>query len=214
MTDKILDLIKGKYSLREIDAGEFKALKVNGMKFNISAFFAEGLGHVSVMRATGFFGLMKMDTVMVNPTEVDLPLYSYDRIFAMGNDTLITELYETRLTKGDLSALNEIKAEYGDIPERDAGVHWYDDIKLCESISKKSKKADTIRMSELAIRHFEAYLNADATPVLEKDIKLKKASEYVDGLLTRGGPSTDVFIKALGEEKTAYLYKNILFGTK
>ena len=36
----------------------------------------------------------------------------------------------------------------------------------------------------------------------------------VNGLLSNGGPSTDVFIKMFGKEKTTYLYKNILFGTK
>ena len=48
------------------------------MTFTIKAYKAEGLGHVSVMRAKGFFGLMKMDTLIVNPTYVDLPLYSYN----------------------------------------------------------------------------------------------------------------------------------------
>ena len=89
MTAKILSRLQQKYSLTAIEAGEFAKLKANGMTFAVRAFHAEGLGHVSVMRAKGFFGLMKMDTLIINPTEIDLPLYSYDRIFAMGNDTLI-----------------------------------------------------------------------------------------------------------------------------
>ena len=95
MTNKILDLIKAKYPLSPIDAGDMSTLKASGMKFFVEAYKAEGLGHVSVMRAKGFFGLMKMDTLIINPTEIDLPLYSYDRILAMGNDTLIVELYDT-----------------------------------------------------------------------------------------------------------------------
>jgi hypothetical protein len=35
----------------------------------------------------------------------------------------------------------------------------------------------------------------------------------VEGLLTNGGPSTDVFKKSLGLDKTAVLFRNILFGT-
>jgi len=30
--------------------------------------------------------------------------------------------------------------------------------------------------------------------------------------VTQGGPSTDVFKKSLGEEKTEKLFKNVLFG--
>jgi hypothetical protein len=43
---------------------------------------------------------------------------------------------------------------------------------------------------------------------------MKKASLYVEGLLKNGGPSTDVFKKALGVEKTAELFRKILFATE
>ena len=214
MTDKILSRLQQKYSLTAIDEGEFAKLKANGMTFTVRAFHAEGLGHVSVMRAKGFFGLMKMDTLIINPTEIDLPLYSYDRIFAMGNDTLIVELYDTLVGPFDTSSLADAKNAFSDLPERDPGVHWYDSIKLHESISKKGKKTHTPRMDQLTLAHFDAYLNGPAITVADRAAKQAKASYYVDGLLSRGGPSTDVFKKALGEETTAKLFETILFGTK
>ena len=214
MTNKILDLIKTKYPLSPIDAGDMATLKASGMKFSVEAYKAEGLGHVSVMRAKGFFGLMKMDTLIINPTEIDLPLYSYDRIFAMGNDTLIVELYDTLVGPFDTSSLADAKNAFSDLPERDPGVHWYDSIKLHESISKKGKKTHTPRMDQLTLAHFDAYLNGPAITVADRAAKQAKASYYVDGLLSRGGPSTDVFKKALGEETTAKLFETILFGTK
>lgn len=214
MTDKILSRLQQKYSLTAIDAGEFAKLKANGMNFTVRAFHAEELGHVSVMRAVGFFGLMKMDTLIINPTEIDLPLYSYDRIFAMGNDTLIVELYDTLVGPFDTSSLADAKNAFSDLPERDPGVHWYDSIKLHESISKKGKKTHTPRMDQLTLAHFDAYLNGPAITVADRAAKQAKASYYVDGLLSRGGPSTDVFKKALGEETTAKLFETILFGTK
>ena len=214
MTDKILSRLQQKYSLTAIDAGEFAKLKANGMTFTVGAFHAEGLGHVSVMRAKGFFGLMKMDTLIINPTEVDLPLYSYDRIFAMGNDTLIVELYDTLLGAYDASALAVAKAEHTDLAERDPGEHWYDSIKLGESISKKGKKTQTPRLDQLTQAHFDAYLNSHAVPVADRAAKQAKASYYVSGLLARGGPSSDVFKKSLGEETTAKLFETVLFGTK
>ena len=93
MTDHLLALLKAQYPLRACDAGEFSALKASGMRFTVEAYEAEGLGHVSVMRAKGFFGLMKMDTLIVNPTERDLPLYSYDRILAMGQEASSYDWY-------------------------------------------------------------------------------------------------------------------------
>ncbi len=34
--------------------------------------------------------------------------------------------------------LNIIKEKYAHLPERDPGEHWYDSIKLPESVSKKA----------------------------------------------------------------------------
>ena len=211
MTEKLLCIIGERYPMTPIPDSCVECLRASGMKFNIRAYHAEGLGHVSVMSAKGFFGLMKMDTLIVNPTEVDLPLYSYDRIFAMGNDTLIVELYDT-LSRGGFS-MEDVKAKYTSLTERDPGEHWYDSIKLDESISKKGKKADTPALSRLTTEHLVAYLDA-ARPTDAPNVKREKARVYVEGLLSKGGPSTDAFKKAIGDERTADLFRNILFGTK
>ncbi|MBR2929818.1 MAG: hypothetical protein IKC32_01180 [Clostridia bacterium] len=212
MTDKLLKLLEEKYTLSPIDAGEFSTLKASGMTFTVSAYHAEGLGHVSLMRAKGFFGLMRMDTLMIVPEEIDLPLYSYDRIHAMGNDTLIVELYDTLTSPLDLSALSASKARFAHLSDRDPGEHWYDEIKLPGSISKKGKRKHTPELDLMATGHFEGYLNADALAVTDRDAKRALSLAYVNGLLERGGPSTDVFKKALGREKTERLFKTLLFG--
>ena len=213
MTDKLLDIIKTRHELTPLSVGEFATLKANGMTFTVQAYKAAGLGHVSVMRAKGFFGLMKMDTLIINPTELDLPLYSYDRIYAMGNDTLIVELYDTSISPVAFEELNAVKTKYSSLPERDPGEHWYDDIKLKESISKKGKKAQTPDFDALTTKYLESYLSTPTNTVTEKAGKQQKSAYYVEGLLANGGPSTDVFKKALGEEKTTKLFREILFGT-
>ena len=211
MTNKILDLIKAKYPLSPIDAGDMATLKASGMKFSVEAYKAEGLGHVSVMRAKGFFGLMKMDTLIINPTEIDLPLYSYDRIFAMGNDTLIVELYDTLVGDYSEDGMLSVKERFATLPERDPGKHWYDSIKLTSSISKKGKKISA-ELDEMTLEHFEAYLASSSSPVEDGESKKDMAAVYVNGLLEKGGPSTDVFKKELGVEKTTKLFREILFG--
>ena len=214
MINNFITLINEKYPLTEINCGEFVKMNVKGVKFSISAYKAKGLGHVSVMRGSCMMGLMKMDTLIINPTNLDLPLYSYDRIFALGNDTLIVELYDTLLSEYDEAKMQSIKAKYADLPERDPGQHWYDSIKLASSISKKGKKKQSERLGDLATWHFETYLKSSKTPVTDKEAKQKKARVYVNGLIEKGGPSTDVFKGAIGEEKTRILFENILFGTK
>ena len=212
MTDKLLSMIGERYPLSPIDAGDLSTLKASGMRFTVAAYHAKGLGHVSVMRASGFFGLMKMDTLMIVPEDVDLPLYSYDRIYAMGNDTLIVELYNTMTEPAELSLLGAVKDRFSHLTERDPGEHWYDSIKLPESISKKGKKKATAELDQLTLLHFTAYLNAPVAPTSDKVSKAELSRRYVLGLLENGGPSTDVFKKTLGEEKTERLFRNVLFG--
>ena len=215
MTEQMLKKIAGIFPLKELSCGEFASQKVSGMKFNIRRFTAEGLGSVSVMTAAGFFGLMKMDTLIITPTQKDMPLYSYDRVLAMGNDTLIFELYDTLLGATDLSCLKKVKEDYRGLPEHDLGEHWYDDIKLSVSLSKKGKKAHRASFDQCTLEYLEAYLlAAKGAAACDAAQKREKASVYVEGLLANGGPSTDVFKKGIGEEKTGELFRKVLFVTE
>lgn len=214
MIQNMIRTITAKYHLNGITTGEFSKMKVNGMNFEIWAFHAAGLGHVSAMTATGFFGLMKMDTLIINPTEKDMPLLSYDRVHAMGNDTLIYELYDTILEKADLNRVEDVNIKYRHLPDHDLGKHWYDDIKLAVSLAKKGKKSHTAAFDACGMEYLEAFLeDADAAEYCDPAAKKEKASVYVEGLLSHGGPSTDVFMKSMGAEKTGFLFRNFLFGT-
>lgn len=214
MITKMLAAIGEAFPMTELDCGEYARQKVSGMNFIIRRFHVEGLGSVSSMVASGFFGLMKMDTLIITPTEKDMPLFSYDRVHAMGNDTLIFELYDTLLGEADLSALQAVKDCAAALPDHDLGEHWYDSIKLAVSLSKKGKKAQTAAFDGCTLQYLTAFLAASkAAPACEAAPKREKASVYVEGLLTHGGPSTDVFKKGIGDEKTAELFRKILFAT-
>ena len=215
MIQKMIDAISASYPLTELDCGEYARQKVSGMNFIIRRYRAEGLGSVSTMVASGFFGLMKMDTLIITPTEKDMPLFSYDRVHAMGNDTLIFELYDTLLGETDLSHVDQVKMASAFLPDHDLGAHWYDSIKLPVSLSKKGKKASTPAFDDCTISYLAAFLkDTKAAAPCEAAPKREKASVYVEGLLTHGGPSTDVFKKGIGEENTAELFRKILFATE
>ena len=85
------DKLKTRFPVKEIPVGEFRKLTIKGLTFVIRQYEADGLGNVSWMNAAGFFGLMKMETLIINPKWKDMPLLSYDRVKAMGSDTLIIE---------------------------------------------------------------------------------------------------------------------------
>lgn len=217
MTNKILKLIEEKYPLTPKTLKEFKTFKAKGMTFKCDIYSAEGLGHVSVMRAKGFFGLMRMDTLVIAPENKDLPLLSYDRINAMGNDTLIIELYDTMgEKKANLSSIEGIKLRFAHLPERFAKgeepEHWYDSIRLPETTSKKGKKCSG-GFDAYTLAYIKEYLALEAD-ACNRDEKIARTDVYANGLVTNGGPATDVFLMQFGEEKTSDIIRGVLFGTK
>ena len=214
MTERILKAIGAQFELKKVPVQKHSTVKSPVIKFHIEQYHAEGLGNVSVMRGSGMLGLMKMDTLIVDPFEVDAPLFSYDRIYAMGNDTLILELYDTQLAPCDVRDIAQVGAAAANLPDHDLGSHWYDDIKYKESLSKKGKKL-TPAFDTLTADYTAAYINLCAcAPRCDKEAKRAAASKYVEGLLSNGGPSTDAFKKILGEDETKALFRAVIFGTE
>lgn len=211
LLEDLMDIIKENHKMTPIDTSSYNDLKVRGMKFDIKAYEAAGLGHVSTMAAKGFWGLMKMDTLIIVPKNIDLPLFSYDRILAMGNDTLIIELYDTCLEKCNLRKLQNIVENENAFTKYETGGRWYDSIKLPESIGFKGKRKDTGIFDAISLDYLQAFLSLHTEPVTDLEAKSAKSAAYVDGLLWHGGPSTDVFIKSIGKERTTKLFKEILF---
>ena len=82
---------------------------------------------------------------------------------------------------------------------------------------KKLKGSDEDRNRELFLNMLEIYLESSKT--LEKSApedaerQFEITQNYSDGLIEKGGVSTDVFKKALGEEKTRDFFNRVFFGT-
>lgn len=213
MLPTMLIALHNAYPLTELPAGEYAKLKVSALTFTVRHFTAEGLGHVCWMEGRGMLGLMRMETLVVNPFTVDAPLFSYDRIHAMGNDTLLLELYETRLARTATDLLRNVAAGYAALPDADPGTHWYDDLRWPESIKKKGKKAATPQLDALAADFTAAYIAlCQTSPACRPEEKLPMAQAYTRGLIANGGPSTDAFVKAFGRERTDAFFREVFFG--
>lgn len=201
--------------LVELDAGDASHIKAGPMRFAIRHFTLEGIGHLVIMQGSAMLGLMKMDTVILAPTHRDAPLYSYDRIRAMGNDTLLVEYYDTFVDPALREGwMPEGTPSLSDIPDHDLGKHWYDGLKLPCSISKRAKGVGG-RFDDFYVRSLSAYIQAlIAAPEVDPARKRAKTAAYVDGLFENGGPSTDAFVKALGKEKAQALFYTVIFGLR
>ena len=208
-----ISALKEKYTVTNRDLGNYAIIKKKGMKFLISGYEVKGIGNVSTMQMSAMFGLMKMKMMVFTPLDVDAPLFSYDYINAMGNETLLLELYNTQLSDINVSALDKVKADFSSLPDYDLGTHWYDYLKLSPSLAKKSKKV-TAEYQKLCDKFFHTYITLlEQAPVCDRTQKQTKVREYTNGLLSNGGPSTDQFIKMIGTDATRDLFTKYIFSS-
>lgn len=210
----ILDVIGKQYPLKELGAKGFDGMKVKGMTFSINSYNAKGLGHVSTMCAKGFFGLMTMDTLIINPVELDLPLLSYDRIHVASKDKLIAEVYDTMLDVRPIPELSKFGKDYSEyLSAPNVAKNWYDDIRMAdECVNLTGKKANRELFDKMILDYVSAYLSAPANAVTDLDAKREKNDIYINGLLENGGVATDMFIQRYGRETTSMFFKEVLFS--
>ena len=214
MTDRLLNEIREIYPFTPCEAPEFDRFDLAGMDFTTKGWKAEGLGQVSLMSASSMGGAMGMTSLIVNPVEIDAPLFNLDIISLPGKKMLYMELYDTLLdakrTEAPFAAIRDGFADIADIPGKPC---WYDDIRYGASVTKCAAAGQEGRLEELIAQFGEAYLNLlrDARPC-DSTAKKVKADAYRDGLLSHGGPATDAFLKVWGPERTGELFRKVLFG--
>ena len=204
LLDGMLAAVAEKYPLTEREGTELSDFEANGMAFHVTSYDAAGLGFVSAMTAKDPTGRTVMDTLVVNPFEVDAPMLSFDGIY-MGGSMLMMEVYDTLLEKGFSAEGLEAAAPALAIAEAEETAYWYDDILLFSW--KGEENTD-------ALACLKAYLEETAkAPACDAAAKKQAAAAYTENLLAQGGIATDMIKAAIGEEKTAALLRELVFGT-
>lgn len=211
MEQTLFALLEKQIPLTPIDMGELKRVDKNALHFQLECWQAGEIGRLSRVTMTGMLGLMKMETLIFTPLTVDAPLLSFDYIHAMGQDTLLLELYDTQLGSFDATPWNKVLEEGQALPDNPLEERWYDYLKLSPTLCKKGKKLQK-PMEVLAAQWTQVYLETLKTaPACQKEAKRQKVEAYVHGLLTQGGPSVNQFKKLVGEQTTARLFSHYLF---
>ncbi|MBR4209865.1 MAG: hypothetical protein IKQ24_00580 [Verrucomicrobia bacterium] len=214
-----LRALKSAYQLTPVDAGEFQSIRLNAlMKFDVSQYRIEELGNLSIMTVDS--GVMQMLSFVVTPFEKNMPLLSNDFIYVLGGQRALAEFYDLVSDPGTaeyqaiLSELKRSLERYAPLPDLPMKEVWYADLFTV----RYTKQISDLKVSEQLFADSVASFvrQSAALPLLSKaEQPAKKAAvcRYTEGLLTNGGPSTSVFLNALGEEKTRRFFENVMFGT-
>lgn len=218
--EECLKIIQSKYKVKNIDIGEFKKMSVYGIiSFYSTAYYIEGLGMISVMTIN--LGLMQMFTLVINPYEKDLPQVNYDIIYMLNKRVFLIAFYGLMLNEQneEYKSLNnkieEIKKELSDVENYEAKKDWHF-IYLSALIGKKYGTKYEQRFMNVQTEIMKLFVEcANMSKKLNKDEIAKKISlfeEFGNGLIEKGGISTDNFKSLFGIEKTRKFFGNVLFG--
>lgn len=220
--DSGMNVLSSYAKVTPVDAGEYSQITMKGiMKFNVSQYDVENIGNLSVMTVN--MGFMQMVSYVVSPYEKDLPLLSMDFMYILGNRKAYAEFYDLTANKnseeyqGVLDIIRKFQNSYSDLAELETAPAWYDDL-LTVVMHKSGKSADDSRIDEMFSDSIRSYMEAakglQQLSDEEKAVKLELIQNYCDGLVEKGGVSTDVFKKELGEEKTKDFFNKVFFGTE
>ena len=213
MTDPVDMLCKlGRITPRDI--GSYSTIRKSGMRFDIASYTLEGVGYFCTMKMSAFLGMMYMETLVLTPLEIDMPLLSYDAISAMGKDTLLLELYDTQIEPVDLSDMENIKKRYEHLADREKPEQWSDSLLMSPSVGKAGRKRD-MKQDECTLTDewIDAYIKiASTAKKCDREIKRAKVREYTDRLFTEGGPAVNQFKKMLGEQEAIRLLGQYIFS--
>ena len=218
--DAVLSELEASYTVTPCDAGEYEEMKLFGlMKFDVDQYDIEELGNLSIMRVN--MGVMQMATAVITPRDKNMPLLSADYMYILSNRKCYLEFYDVVKEKDDrynqlLSALAESQSNYGHLENIQASPAWYQH--LLTVTTYKAGKSDADRdLDNMLVDSLKVYVeHSKQFPLLSEEEKTEKQSitlEYTDGLIEKGGISTDVFKKALGDEETKKFFDQVFFGT-
>ena len=218
--DSVMAELNQSFNVTPVDPGEYKNMKVYGiMKFDVEQYNIAELGNLSIMRVN--MGVMQMATVVITPQDKNMPLLSADYMYILGNRKSYLEFYDVVKDKDDaynqlLANLTDTLKGYDHLDNVETTPAWYAD--LLTVTSYKGGKADADKDLEgMLTDSIKVYAkHCLQLPLLseeEKQEKLAITTAYTDGLIEKGGISTDVFKSSLGDEITKHFFDNVFFGT-
>ncbi len=218
--ESVLAKLGENYTVTPCDTGDYEEMTIYGiMKFHVEQYDIEEIGNLSIMRVN--MGVMQMATVVITPQDKNLPLLSADYMYILSNRKSYLEFYDVVKEKDAqytqlLTALSDNLDKYKSLEDIEVSEAWYAPL-LTVTSYKGGTTADDEKLENMLVDSLEVYLDcAKDFPLLsdtDKEEKISITMEYTDGLIEKGGISTDVFKNSLGDEETKKFFDSVFFGT-
>ena len=218
--DSVLAILEEHHRMKALDVGKYEDMTIYGlMKFDVEQYEIEELGTLSVMRMN--VGLMQMATIVITPRDKNMPLLSADYMYILSKRKCYLEFYDVVTQKDDmynklLKELSKMHEEYAHLENVEVSPAWYADL-LTVTSYKSGSFGEDVDLEALLLDSLQIYVNHEKglSRLSEEEQSEKRmiTVQYTDNLINKGGISTDVFKKELGEMETKEFFDNVFFGT-
>lgn len=215
-----LALLREHYTVEECEIDPaFANPNVGGRPNHVRRFDVKGVGNLLMMTAKDVES-NQLSSFVLMPYFKNLPLFSTDYVYNDDKRFFLIEIYDLSVAHdaafdAGIQALEDLAASWDDMPPFPTQPRWYDDIRpVCIA------KAPSVEQDGLSLERFLAALDAfvqmeKAAPALsdaDRARKWQKNKDYSDGLVDRGGVSTDLWTDALGAENVRRFFDEVFFG--
>ncbi len=215
-----MTVLQQSFTVTEQPAGDYGTIRIYGsMKFDTRRYDVEELGNLGVV--TMNMGIMQMATFVLTPYEKNMPMLSTDFIYMLGNRKGYVELYDLVTDTQDaayqeaLTNLRAVGGSYSDLEDFAPTPGWYDHL-LTVTAYKAGKSGQEERIRQLFADYVSTYAQTAASleplDAEQRAAKRQITQDYCDTMVEKGGVSTSIFKKALGDETTSDFFNLVFFG--
>lgn len=213
-----LDLFTENYTLKELDCGEFANISIFNMNYEVKSYDVIGVGHLLIMNSKESKDL-QMVSIVLTPYYKNIPMLSSDFMYIKEKRNFLVEIYDLvdekdQVYEDYIQKFQSLK-DTMQLPDMPLKECWYDSIRsVCTAkITTQDKDKEIISFLEENLKlYINMELSYERLDREERTQKWKLTQEYVDNLINNGGASTNMFISALGADKTKTFFDTVFFG--
>lgn len=217
----IVNKVKSKFKLQQYDINEFESFSypkyINLFKFNTKQYKIEKLGNMCILEGSSILGLSLLTVVFTPNRELDIPFVIIDFVEVRNKSTVFVEFYNEHMKNKDYIKILDTKLKdknnyYKGLEDYIEKPNWYVPLRNKYSPLKKGGKEDKEILMNMILDYLDEYLNF-VSSINNEECNLKNIDleEFIEDLIVKGNPSSNILKKALGEDGYNRFCRDIIF---
>ena len=170
-----------------------------------------------ILQGSTILGLSLLTVVFTPNRELDIPFVIIDFVEVRNKSTVFVEFYNENMKNKDYIKILDTKLKdknnyYKGLEDYREKPNWYLPLRNKYSPLKKGGKEDKEILMNMILDYLDEYLNfVSSINNEERNLKNIDLEEFIENLIVKGNPSSNILKKALGEDGYNRFSRDIIF---